>query len=86
MLFYTCFPVVTVAVAVIMDLRTAKVDNGWILFTLMMGLWIRILTEGIQGIFRYFLGAVFPLFCLSILFVLRMLGPGISSFSVSLAA
>ena len=30
--FFHLFPVVVAAVAMIMDIRTAKVDNGWILF------------------------------------------------------
>ena len=76
MLFFTCFPVVTAAVAVIMDLRTAKVDNGWILFTLVIGLWMQITEKGLRGIPVFFAGAVFPVICLGILFFLRMLGPG----------
>lgn len=59
-----------------MDIKTAKVDNGWILFTMGAGLAFRILTEGFRGITGFLSGAAFPLLCLGILFVFRMLGPG----------
>lgn len=59
-----------------MDLRTAKVDNGWILFSLATGLGYRLLCRGITGVLLFLAGVVFPLLILSVLFYFRMLGPG----------
>ena len=41
MLFYIAFPVIVAGVAAIMDIRTAKVDNGWLLFCLVIVLSVR---------------------------------------------
>ena len=48
--FFHLFPVVVAAVAMIMDIRAAKVDNGWILFSLILGLTGCIWRKGIAGI------------------------------------
>lgn len=76
MFFYTGIPVMMAAAAVVMDLRTARVDNGWILFCMAAGLAMRILANGIIGVFWYFTGALIPVVLLGWLFVFRMLGPG----------
>ena len=60
MFFYTGIPVMMAAAAVVMDLRTARVDNGWILFCMAAGLAMRILANGIIGVFWYFTGALIP--------------------------
>lgn len=59
-----------------MDLRTAKVDNGWILFCLAIDAAVRGLAEGGAGILRFAAGAVIPLVLLGWLFAFRMLGAG----------
>lgn len=76
MFFETLFPIVTAAVALLMDLRTARVDNGWILFSIGTGLGFRALSGGPSALWGAFLGMLFPLFLLGGLFVFRMLGPG----------
>jgi prepilin peptidase CpaA len=76
MIFYEWFPVVIAAVAVAMDLKTAKVDNGWILFSLGLGLLLRILTRGLWGVWLFLTGGLFPILCLGLLFQFRMLGAG----------
>lgn len=76
MVFYTVLPVVTAAVAAVMDLRTARVDNGWITFCLGIGLMVRWMEEGPAGIGSFLLGVLFPVVVLGGLFILRMLGPG----------
>lgn len=47
--FFHLFPVAVAGIAMIMDIRTAKVDNGWIIFSMSVGLfvciWQRILRE-----------------------------------------
>lgn len=59
----------------IMDIRTAKVDNGWILFSMFLGLLISIWKKGFAGISFFAAGSAVPLF-LGILFVFGMLGAG----------
>lgn len=72
----TGLPLVIAAVAVIMDLRYARVDNGWILFSLVMGFIFCICSYGVQGILYFVSGALLPLFLLAVLFYFRMIGPG----------
>lgn len=64
------------AAAVVMDIRTAKVDNGWILFCLVTGFAARILKDGFGAAPDFLAGAALPLLVLGSLFVFRMLGPG----------
>ena len=52
--FSYLFPVVIAGTAMIMDLRTAKVDNGWILFSMFVGFVLCIRERGVSGI-RFFL-------------------------------
>ena len=64
------------AVAVWMDLKDASVDNGWILFSFIMGLVIQVMEKGPKGGIIFLTGAAVPVILLGILFVLRMLGAG----------
>ena len=73
--FFYLFPVAVAGVSVIMDIRTAKVDNGWIRFSMIMGLFICIWQKGITGICYFIMGSMTPLF-LVILFVFGMMGAG----------
>lgn len=76
MSFGIFLPVVISAVAVWMDLRDASVDNGWILFSFIMGLVIQVMEKGPKGGIIFLTGAAVPVILLGILFVLRMLGAG----------
>ena len=38
--FFHLFPVAVAGTAMIMDIRTAKVDNGWIIFSMSVGLFV----------------------------------------------
>lgn len=76
MVFDTVLPVVIAGVAAVMDLRTARVDNGWIVFCLSVGFVVRWMSQGLAGIGAFFTGSLFPMIVLGGLFILRMLGPG----------
>lgn len=73
--FFHLFPVAIAGTAMIMDIRTAKVDNGWILFSMLVGLFICIWQKGIAGICFFIMGSVMPLI-LIILFAFGMIGAG----------
>ena len=49
MYFHTAFPVIAAGCAVLMDLRTMKVDNGWLLFCTLLGLLMQITESGIPN-------------------------------------
>lgn len=76
MLYHTGLPVVMAGVAMVMDLRTARVDNGWIVFCLGTGLAARILERGAGGLWDGLAGILLPAAVLGWLFALRMLGAG----------
>ena len=73
--FLKLFPVAVAGISVIMDIRTAKVDNGWILFSMFIGMFIRVWQKGIAGLGHFVMGSVTPLF-LIVLFVFGMIGAG----------
>ena len=73
--FFHLFPVAVAATAMVMDIRTAKVDNGWILFSMFLGLSGCIWQKGIAGICSFAVGSVVPLL-LIILFLFGMMGAG----------
>ena len=73
--FSYLFPVVIAGTAMTMDFRTAKVDNGWILFSMFVGFVLCIRERGISGIRFFLMGSGAPLF-LAFLFVFGMLGAG----------
>lgn len=76
MIMEACLAMMTAGTAAVMDLRSMRVDNGWILFSLIMGLSLRILKYGLSGVGMFLAGAVFPFVLLAGLFYFRMLGPG----------
>lgn len=76
MFFCTVYPVVAAAVAMVMDLRTAKVDNGWILFCMTVGFLAKLRLEGAAGIIYFVAGSIVPLVLLGGLFFFHMLGAG----------
>lgn len=67
---------VVAGIAMLMDLRWMRVDNGWIFCSLVSGLLFQLWTDGIHGLLEFLAGAVFPLCVLGILFYFRMLGAG----------
>lgn len=69
-------PLIIAGTAVVMDLRTAQVENGWILFSMVLAFVWRIWQEGIGGLPGFVLGILLPLASLGWLFFFRMLGPG----------
>lgn len=76
MFFNTFFPVVVSAVAMVMDLRTAKVDNGWLLFSLTVSFIVRLWQKGVAGIPEFLLAGALPLIIPGVLFCFRMIGAG----------
>ena len=60
MFFNICFPVTAAAVAAIMDLRTGKVDNGWILFCIVVEISVSFLREGPAGMGKQIMGMLLP--------------------------
>ena len=73
--FFHLFPVAVAGIAMIMDIRTGKVDNGWIIFSMSVGLFVCIWQKNITGIGFFIMGSVMPLF-LMILFAFGMIGAG----------
>lgn len=76
MLLNTGLPLIIAGTAVVMDLRTAQVDNGWILFSMILAFVCRICQEGAGGIPGYVMGMLLPAVMLGWLFFFRMLGSG----------
>ena len=68
MFLYAVWPVIVAGVAVIMDIRSARVDNGWIVFSLCVSLYLTIWREGIWAVPIFFVGSLMPLVILGILF------------------
>mgnify|MGYP000081419510 CR=1 FL=1 len=54
--FFHLFPVAVAGTAMIMDIRTAKVDNGWIIFSMSVGLFVCIWQKNITGIWIFYNG------------------------------
>ncbi len=82
-LFRDCFIVAAALAAVVMDLRSYKVKNQWLLVFWSAGFLYQIIFLGASGIVRFLFGALLPVILLFPLFILRMLGPGdIKLFSV----
>lgn len=62
--------------AVLMDLQTMQIENGWIICSLLAsGIWT-FFEKGLRGMPMFFLGALLPLVMVGWLFLFRMLGPG----------
>ena len=78
--FFHLFPVAVAGIAMIMDIRTAKVDNGWIIFSMSVGLFVCIWQKNITGIGFFIMGSLIPLF-LMILFAFGMIGAGVLIFN-----
>lgn len=73
---YAIWPVIVAGVSVVMDIREARIDNGWIFFSICMGGILQILQGGADKLFPFAAGTILPFVFLGILFYFRMLGPG----------
>lgn len=73
---YAAMLVIIAGVAMIMDLRTTCVDNGWILLSLGAGIVLRLSREGLAGLAYFLPGVLIPMLLLGWLFFFRMLGAG----------
>ena len=76
MIFYRTFPVVAAGCAVLMDLQRTKVDNGWLLFCILVSLFTRIWEKDVGSLGSWLIGLLLPVLLLGILFAFRMLGAG----------
>ena len=72
MFLYGELSVVISAMAVWMDLKDASVDNGWILFSFMIGFLIQITENGPKGGVIFLAGVAVPVLLLGILLVHRI--------------
>ena len=76
MFLYGELSVVISAMAVWMDLKDASVDNGWILFSFMIGFLIQVTENGPKGGVIFLAGVAVPVLLLGILFIFHMIGAG----------
>ena len=76
MLFYRIFPAIAAGCAALMDIQRAKVDNGWLLFCVLVSLFTRIWKMDVSGLGTWICGLLVPILILGILFIFRMLGAG----------
>lgn len=76
MFLYGELSVVISAMAVWMDLKDASVDNGWILFSFMIGFLIQITENGPKGGVIFLAGVAVPVLLLGTLFIFHMIGAG----------
>ena len=76
MFFCTAFPAAAAAVSMVMDLRTARVDNGWILFSMIAGFTGRLMERGISGLWGAVAGCLLPMILLGWMFPFHMMGAG----------
>ena len=67
MLVYTIWPVIVAGVSVVMDIREARIDNGWICFSMCMGFILQLLQGGAGSLIPFAAGTAVPLMCLAIL-------------------
>ena len=76
MLFYRIFPAIAAGCAALMDIQRAKVDNGWLLFCVLVSLFTRIWKMDVSSLGTWICGLLVPILILGILFIFRMLGHG----------
>ena len=81
MLFYRIFPAIAAGCAALMDIQRAKVDNGWLLFCVLVSLFTRIWKMDVSSLGTWICGLLVPILILGILFIFRMLGAGAVSYT-----
>ena len=72
MLFYRIFPAIAAGCAALMDIQRAKVDNGWLLFCVLVSLFTRIWKMDVSSLGSWICGLLVPILILGIL----LLGAG----------
>lgn len=78
-----CILISIVSIAACMDLKQEKINNRFIVACWILGIGYQAGARGLDGVWTYFAGAVWPIVLLFVLFWFRMLGPGdIKLFSV----
>ena len=68
MLFYRIFPAIAAGCAALMDIQRAKVDNGWLLFCVLVSLFTRIWKMDVSSLGSWICGLLVPILILGILF------------------
>ena len=76
MVFYRIFPAIAAGCAALMDIQRTKVDNGWLLFCVLVSLFTRIWKMDVSSLGTWICGLLVPILILWILFIFRMLGAG----------
>lgn len=76
MLLVTGLPLLTAGIAMLMDIKDTRIDNGWLLFMLSVSFAMKIIQEGVAGIGMFILGAGVPFIMLFWLHIFHMLGAG----------
>ena len=69
MLFYRIFPAIAAGCAALMDIQRAKVDNGWLLFCVLVSLFTRIWKMDVSSLGSWICGLLVPILILGILFI-----------------
>ena len=73
MLFYRIFPAIAAGCAALMDIQRAKVDNGWLLFCVLVSLFTRIWKIDVSSLGSWICGLIGPtkiLNCISYSFLI----------------
>ena len=76
MVFYRIFPAVVAGCAVLMDVQRTKVDNGWLLFCVLVSLFTRLWEMDVGVLACWVSGLLLPALILGVMFAFRMLGAG----------
>ncbi len=69
-------PLITAGTAAVMDLRSMKVDNGWLLLCWALGGLLTVLRAGPAAALGFFWGSLVPLLLLGGFYVFHMIGAG----------
>ena len=64
MLFYRIFPAIAAGCAALMDIQRAKVDNGWLLFCVLVSLFTRIWKMDVSSLGSWICGLLVPILIL----------------------
>lgn len=71
-----CLVLTAATGAVLMDLKTGEIANGWIITIWLAGILVSWDSRGTSGVLLWFSGTLIPILCLFWLFLFRMLGAG----------
>ena len=71
-----CLVLTAASGAVLMDLKTGEIANGWIVILWLIGFLTEVLSRGAIGFLTFLFGALLPILTLFWLFCFRMIGAG----------